>query len=35
MMVRVDGEGIMILTYNKFLEEIFSAEFAHEETDVG
>lgn len=34
-MVRVDGEGIMILTYNK-LEEIFFAEFTHEElTDVG
>jgi len=35
IMVRVDGEGIMILIYNNFLEEIFSAEFAHEETDVG
>jgi hypothetical protein len=36
IMVRVDREGIMILIYNNFLEEIFSAEFTHEElTDVG
>jgi hypothetical protein len=36
IMVRVDQEGIMILIYNKFLEEIFSAEFTHEElVDVG
>jgi hypothetical protein len=36
IMVRVDGEGIMVLIYNKFLEEILSAEFTHEElVDVG
>jgi hypothetical protein len=36
IMVRVDDEGIMILIYNNFLEEIFSAEFSAEElVDVG
>lgn len=31
IMMRVDEEGIMVLLYNNFLEEIFSAEFTHEE----
>jgi hypothetical protein len=36
VMVCVDDEGIMILIYNNFLEEIFSAEFSAEElVDVG
>ena len=36
VMVRVDEEGIMVLIYNNFLEEIFSAEFTPEElVDVG
>jgi len=36
VMVRVDEEGIMVLLYNNFLEEIFSAEFSAEElVDVG
>lgn len=36
IMMRVDEEGIMVLLYNNFLEEIFSAEFSAEElVDVG
>ena len=35
-MVRVDGEGIMVLIYINYFEESFSTEFTHEELiDVG
>ncbi len=36
VIVCVDEEGIMVLIYNNFLEEIFSTEFSDEElVDVG